>query len=120
MRKKWTYWRRAVISLLCVISCLPWGQLPAAAEPDMPEVLEETWKQNDGLLVPANEPAQTDTPEVTDDEAEKKACVEPARCRLPIVCWTWTAAVMSLLSKIRAPQVFAGRMRHWVPVSPTS
>ena len=57
MRKKWTYWRRAVISLLCVISCLPWGQLPAAAEPDMPEVLEETWKQNDGLLVPANEPA---------------------------------------------------------------
>ena len=71
MRKKWTYWRRAVISLLCVISCLPWGQLPAAAEPDMPEVLEETWKQNDGLLVPANEPAQTDTPEVTDDEAEE-------------------------------------------------
>ena len=115
MRKKWTYWRRAVISLLCVISCLPWGQLPAAAEPDMPEVLEETWKQNDGLLVPANEPAQTDTPEVTDDEAE-----ESLRGRLPIVCWTWTAAVMSLLSKIRAPQVFAGRMRHWVPVSPTS
>lgn len=37
----------------------------------MPEVLEETWKQNDGLLVPANEPAQTDTPEVTDDEAEE-------------------------------------------------
>lgn len=71
MRKKWTYWRRAVISLLCVISCLPWGQLPAAAEPDMPEVLKETWKQNDGLLVPANEPAQTDTPEVTDDEAEE-------------------------------------------------
>lgn len=71
MRKKWTYWRRAVISLLCVISCLPWGQLPAAAEPDMPEVLEETWKQNDGLLVPANEPAQPDTPEVTDDEAEE-------------------------------------------------
>ena len=96
-----------------------WGQLPAAAEPDMPEVLEETWKQNDGLLVPANEPAQTDTPEVTDDEAEE-SCVEPARCRLPIACWTWTAAVMSLLSKIRAPQVFAGRMRHWVPVNPTS
>ena len=37
----------------------------------MPEVLEETWKQNDGLLVPANEPAQPDTPEVTDDEAEE-------------------------------------------------
>ena len=71
MKKKWTYWRRAAISLLCAISCLPWGQLPAAAEPDMPEVLEETWKQNDGLLVPANEPTQTDTPEVTDDEAEE-------------------------------------------------
>ena len=106
-------------SLLCVISCLPWGQLPAAAEPDMPEVLEETWKQNDGLLVPANEPAQTDTPEVTDDEAEESlrgaGSLPSSYSLLDVDGSSYVTSV-----KDQAPQVFAGRMRHWVPVNPTS
>ena len=50
---------RMGMALLIAGCCLPWGQISAAAQPAMPEVLEETWKQNDGLLVPSEEMAET-------------------------------------------------------------
>ncbi|MFR4477208.1 MAG: C1 family peptidase [Ruminococcus callidus] len=55
-----------VLSVCCVISCCRGDGF--ACGPDMPEVLEETWKQNDGCW--CRRMAQT-APEVTDDEAEE-------------------------------------------------
>lgn len=59
---------RMGMALLIAGCCLPWGQISAAAQPAMPEVLEETWKQNDGLLVPSEEMAET-LPDSTEEDA---------------------------------------------------
>ena len=108
---------RMGMALLIAGCCLPWGQISAAAQPAMPEVLEETWKQNDGLLVPSEEMAET-LPDSTEEDAaldnfQGASALPSSYSLLDVDGVSYVTSV-----KDQAIPDFAGHMRRWVPVNP--